>query len=141
MKEKIDMLLAAGFTRGEIITALLEQIETTAPSTDSPTAADPTAAAIVNKHCILRCAGAGVHAGVVTAVHSDTVLLAPGSLRLWRWYAVGGKGALHAVAVLGLDLNRVELRVEQAHAEVRLTGVLEAIATTKEAQATMVPKW
>lgn len=39
---------------------------------------------VVGEYCIVRCRGAGVHAGVIEAVSGDCVLL-QNARRIWRW--------------------------------------------------------
>lgn len=116
---KLEELLSLGFTRQEVLAAMLGKPVETAPAATQ-------AHHMVGKTCIARCVGAGVHVGTVTAIDGDTVEFAPGSLRLWRWFAVGGKGALHAVAAFGLDYSK-DCKVEAAPAAQRLTGVCELI--------------
>lgn len=129
---KLEEMLALGFTRQEVLAAMLGQPVTTTTAT--------SAHHMIGKGCIARCVGAGVHVGVVTAIDGDAVEFAPGSLRLWRWFAVGGVGALHGVAAFGLNHSR-ECRAEAAPGSQRLTGVCELIECTAEAVATFKPVW
>lgn len=129
---KLEEMLAMGFTRQEVLTDLLGQ-----PVQDAPKAGLHY---LIGKTCIARCVGAGVHAGTVTAIDGDTVEFAPGSLRLWTWFAVGGTGALHGVAARGLD-HKKDVRAEAAPGVQRLTSVCELIECSAEAVATFRPAW
>lgn len=82
-----------------------------------------------NKYVICRCYSAGVHAGELVCQDGDTVLLKD-ARRLWNWKAKAGV-ALSGVAVNGLASGcRIDSRVEL----IRLTGVIETILCSKEAQ-------
>ena len=129
---KLEEMLVLGFTRQEVLAAMLGRpVAVTTPTSEHH---------MIGKWCIARCVGAGVHVGVVTAIDGDTVEFAPGSLRLWRWFAVGGTGALHGVAAFGLN-HSCECRAEAAPGLQRLTGVCELIECADAAVATFKPVW
>lgn len=109
------MMAQAGFTKDEI-TALANML---APQ-------QTPYAGLVGKWCIVRCTGAGVHAGVVQAMTEKSVTLEPGSFRLWQWQVKGKTtGALHGVAKFGLDT--AQSKVEKAPGVVYLMDPCEVI--------------
>lgn len=95
-------LEALGFTRAEILAAALGHAAPSAPTTATPA----ELASVIGRPCVVRCRGEGVHAGVVRSVtpsaSGGTVVLEPGSVRLWLWYAGGGGKIFSAVAEHGL---------------------------------------
>ena len=83
----------------------------------------------VGKYCIVRCTGAGVHAGTLVSVAGDTVILS-NSRRLWQWQARTGV-ALSGVAQNGLAGGKIDT----VNPEIWLSGVCEIIpcsAKTRE---------
>lgn len=114
---KVTELEAMGFTRAEILAALLGREG--APAT---TATPAELAYVVGLPCVIRCRGEGVHVGVVRSVTptaaGGAVVLEPGSVRLWSWRAGGGGRTLSAVAQHGIiGPSRAETA---AHARVLL---------------------
>src|SRR5690606_14953399 len=89
----------------------------------------------IGRHVIARCSGAGVHAGVLTAVHGDggSVILT-NARRLWRWRAQDGV-ALSGVAVHGIVA--ADSIVDTMVPEIALMGVVELIPTTEAARETI----
>lgn len=83
---------------------------------------------MVGQHVILRCAQAGVHAGVLVSQDGDRAVLS-NARRLWSWKTKGGI-ALSGLAVHGLASGKVDTMV----AKIALTGVIETIPTTSSAQ-------
>ena len=100
MGSKVEQLQEMGFTRQEILAAMLGA-DVPAPGKSS----SPWQAA-VGQVCVVRGYGSGVHVGTVTDVSQSSdgrlcVLLAPGNVRLWHWKAVDGR-TLSAVASRGI---------------------------------------
>lgn len=86
----------------------------------------------IGRHVIARCSGAGVHAGVLTAVSGDgTSVILSNSRRLWKWHARDGI-ALSGVAVHGIVAG--DSILDTPVNEIYLTGVVELIPTTQAAQ-------
>lgn len=87
---------------------------------------------LIGRHVIARCSGAGVHAGVLTAVHGDggSVILT-NARRLWRWRAKDGV-ALSGVAKYGIVPG--DSIIDTMVDEIALVGVVELIPTTEEAR-------
>ena len=77
----------------------------------------------VGRYCIVRCTGAGVHAGEVVSVSGDTVILRD-SRRLWQWTAKAGV-ALSGVAQHGIKASAS--KIDSANPEIYLIGVCELI--------------
>ena len=82
----------------------------------------------VGKYCIVRCTGAGVHAGEVVSVDGDTAIL-HNSRRLWSWQARDGV-ALSGVAQNGL----ADGKIDTLNPEIWLSGVCEIIPCSAKAQ-------
>ena len=87
------------------------------------TAAPKTSNPMVGKYCIARCYSAGVHAGEVTSVEGENVILKD-SRRLWSWQAKDGL-ALSGVAQHGLKDKGC--KVDVVNPLMYLTGVCELI--------------
>ncbi len=95
--------------------------------------AAPTAPAqhpFVGRYCIVRCTGAGVHAGEVVSVSGDTVILRD-SRRLWQWTAKAGV-ALSGVAQHGIKASAS--KIDSANPEIYLIGVCELIPCSDAAK-------
>lgn len=75
----------------------------------------------VGRYCILRCAQAGVHAGVLVSQDGDRAVLRS-ARRLWSWKAQDGV-ALSGVAINGLAGGKIDTLVP----DIALTGVIETI--------------
>ncbi len=92
------------------------------------------ASAVVGKFCVVRASAAGVHAGIVTAVDGDNVILKD-SRRLWSYTCAkeGSIGALSGVAMYGLKSGKLD--VELPFIVVR--GWCELIPTTAAAEKTI----
>lgn len=92
------------------------------------TATDPW----IGKYVIVRCSGAGVHAGKLRSRDAGlgTVELEE-SRRLWRWRVKGNKGVtLSDVATVGLDTRDTKVG---ASVPIVLAGAHEIIECTGEA--------
>jgi len=89
------------------------------------------ASPVLGKYCISRCYSAGVHAGVVSAVDGENVVLTD-SRRLWSWESKNG------VALSGLAQNGLKIgKVDSENPVIYLTGVCELIPCTKYAEETI----
>jgi len=89
----------------------------------------------LGRHVIARCTGAGVHAGVLSAIskdHSSVILV--DARRLWKWHAKDGV-ALSGVAVHGII--KEDSIVDTPVHEIHLNGVVELIPTTEAARETI----
>lgn len=84
------------------------------------------------KYVVCRCYSAGVHAGTLVSQDGDCAIL-ENSRRLWYWKAKQGI-ALSGVAQHGISK---ESKVDVINPQIALTGVIETIPTTKEAQETI----
>jgi len=82
---------------------------------------------------ILRCFGAGVHAGVLVSQTGDQAILRD-SRRLWSWHAAGGI-ALSGCAVHGIVASKSKL--DSRLRDIALTGVIETIPCTDQARKTI----
>lgn len=91
--------------------------------------ATSTAHPFVGKYVIARCYSAGVHAGLVTHVDGEQVILAD-SRRLWSWKAKDGI-ALSGVAQTGIQSG---CKIDVVNPEIYLTGVCELIPCSAAAQ-------
>lgn len=78
---------------------------------------------MIGEYCIVRCQGAGVHAGVVIDLDGDRAVLKD-SRRLWYWKAPKGI-ALSGVAQHGVVGS--ESRIDELNPSIYLTGVVEVI--------------
>lgn len=85
----------------------------------------------VGRYVICRCYSAGVHAGELVSQIGDQAVLKD-SRRLWSWQVREGI-ALSGLAVHGLKSGKVDSQV----AEIALTGVIETIPCSKEAERTI----
>lgn len=94
------------------------------------TASAPAPHPFVGKYCIVRCTGAGVHAGEVVSVDGDRVILRD-SRRLWSWTAKAGV-ALSGVAQHGIKASAS--KVDATNPEIYLTGVCEIIPCSETAK-------
>ena len=83
----------------------------------------------VGRHVICRCYSAGVHAGILVSQTGDQAVLKD-SRRLWYWKAKSGI-ALSGVAMSGIKRDS---KVDTMLPEIALTGVIETIPTSAEAQ-------
>jgi hypothetical protein len=89
------------------------------------------ASPVLGKYCIARCYSAGVHAGIVSAVNGENVVLTD-SRRLWSWEAKNG------VALSGLAQNGLKTgKVDSENPVIYLTGVCELIPCTEKAEDTI----
>ena len=99
----VKQLQALGFTRAEILAAALG---TPVAPAQSQSGTPPELQHLIGRACVVRCRGEGVHAGVVRSVvpsaAGGVVVLEPGSVRLWRWFAGGNGRTLSAVAQYGV---------------------------------------
>lgn len=88
---------------------------------------------MLGRRCLVRTYSAGVHIGDVVYIKPDNSgeLRLKNALRLWRW--TGGCLSLSAVANSGIKGGRLNRT-----GEVYLTGVIEIIPTTPEAEETYV---
>ena len=82
----------------------------------------------VGRYVLLRCYGAGVHAGILVSQDGDQAVLRD-ARRLWSWTAAAGV-ALSGVAIHGLRAGKVDTLVP----EIALTGVIETIPCSEVAQ-------
>jgi hypothetical protein len=82
---------------------------------------------MVGKHCIARCYTAGVHAGIVSHVDGENVILVD-SRRLWSWKAADGI-ALSGVAQHGIASGKLDV----VNPLIYLTGVCELIPISTKA--------
>lgn len=84
---------------------------------------------------VVRCTGAGVHAGEFVSQRGDVVVLR-NAIRLWRWAPAklsGQLASLSEVAVHGLDRNHPESRIGQRVSEITLIGACEVITASPTA--------
>ncbi|MEZ4610577.1 MAG: hypothetical protein R2838_10090 [Caldilineaceae bacterium] len=83
----------------------------------------------VGQYCIVRCYGAGVHAGIVQSVDDKNVILSEAS-RIWQW-----KGAftLTNVAKNGVTGGRVAGPLES----IALTDAIEIIPATRKCRESL----
>lgn len=89
----------------------------------------------INRHVVARCSGAGVHAGVLVAVGNDgTSVILKNARRLWKWHARSGI-ALSGVAVHGIVAQ--DSILDSPIEEIYLTGVVELLPTTPEAESSI----
>lgn len=95
------------------------------------TQAAPAPHPMVGKYVILRCYGAGVHAGVLVSQCGDHAVLR-NSRRLWSWMANDGI-ALSGVAVHGIKSGKIDTLLP----EIALTGVIETIPCSTRAEASI----
>ena len=89
----------------------------------------------LGRYVIARCTGAGVHAGVLSAISKDysSVILVD-ARRLWKWHAKDGV-ALSGVAKFGIIAK--DSIVDTMVPEIHLNGVVELIPTSDEARKTI----
>ena len=114
---KVQELEALGFTRREILEAMLGAPASAVEHKGSGTPTDADLAPVIGKICIVRGYGSGVHCGVVvSAVTSSNgrlrVTLAPGNVRLWSWFAAGGNRTLSGVASYGVDASKTKAEAQ-----------------------------
>jgi len=93
-------------------------------------ASAPAPHPFIGKYCIVRCTGAGVHAGEVVSVDDERVILRD-SRRLWQWTAKGSV-ALSGVAQHGIKAGAS--KVDALNPEIYLTGVCELIPVSAAAK-------
>ena len=86
----------------------------------------------VGRYVMCRCYSAGVHTGTLVALDGDKAILA-NSRRLWFWRAKYGI-ALSGVAQNGLQSDS---KVDTPNPEIALTGVIEVIPCSAEAEASI----
>jgi len=81
----------------------------------------------IGKFVLCRCYSAGVHAGTLKEIEGDKVILG-NSRRLWSWKGSG-------IALSGVANGKlISGKVDTPNPEIYLTGVIEVIPCTKEAQ-------
>lgn len=137
MGSKVEQLQAIGFTRQEILAALLGADAPTASKASSPWQA------AVGQACVVRGYGSGIHVGTVTDVSQSSdgrlcVALAPGNVRLWYWKAVDGR-TLSAVASRGIAAGS---KTEACDTAKIIPDCCELIAVADEALPSLtVAKW
>lgn len=85
----------------------------------------------LNTYSIIRCSGAGVHAGVVVSIDRDVVVLKD-STRLWSWEAKDGV-ALSGVAQHGFKGGKKDT----VNPLIYLTGVCEIIPCSDKAEKSL----
>jgi len=85
----------------------------------------------VGKYVLCRCYSAGVHAGELLSQNGDIVVL-KNSRRLWSWTAKSGI-ALSGVAQHGIKSGKIDT----VNPLIRLTGVIETIICTVEAEVSI----
>jgi hypothetical protein len=95
-------------------------------ATPEPRRAANIGATLIGEYVIARCYSAGVHAGTVTAIDGENVILC-NSRRLWSWQAKDGI-ALSGVAQHGIKDKGCKIDV--VNPLLYLTGVCELIPTT-----------
>jgi|SRR5690606_18326170 len=89
----------------------------------------------IGRHVIARCSGAGVHAGVLVSIGDDgCCVILSNARRLWKWHARDGV-ALSGVAVHGIVAQ--DSILDSPIKEIYLTGVVELLPTTPEAEASI----
>ena len=86
----------------------------------------------VGRYVLCRCYSAGVHTGTLVSLDGDRAILS-NSRRLWYWVAAGGI-SLSGVAQHGLKRNS---KVDVLNPEIALTGVIEVIPCSAEAEASI----
>jgi len=114
---KIAELEAIGFTRREILEAILGAPSPAASTASTSTPTDADLAPVLGKVCIVRGYGSGVHCGVVVSAVTSSdgrlrVTLAPGNVRLWSWYAAGGNRTLSGVASCGVERAKTKAEAQ-----------------------------
>ena len=75
----------------------------------------------VGRYCIVRCYGAGVHAGELVSLDGNNAIL-KNSRRLWSWTAKAGV-ALSGVAQHGIKAGKVDV----VNPEIALSDVIEVM--------------
>lgn len=125
---KVNELEAMGFTRAEILAALLGREGAPATTaTPAQTATPEGLAYVVGVPCVIRCQREGVHVGVVRSVTptaaGGVVVLEPGSVRLWSWRAGGGGRTLSAVAEHGIIAPSRTETAAHAHVLLEACGI------------------
>jgi hypothetical protein len=83
----------------------------------------------LGKYVLCRCYSAGVHSGELVSQNGDVVVL-KNSRRLWTWKAKNGI-ALSGVAQTGL---KQDCKIDIVNPLIKLTGVIETILCSKEAE-------
>jgi hypothetical protein len=101
-----------------------------ARETSEPIRAANIGATLIGEYVIARCYAAGVHAGTVTAIDGENVILRD-SRRLWSWQAKDGV-ALSGVAQHGIKDKGC--KVDVVNPVLYLTGVCELIPATGSAK-------
>lgn len=90
---------------------------------------------MIGKYCIARCYAAGVHAGTVTHVDGENVILSD-SRRLWSWSAKDGI-ALSGVAQHGIKSG---CKIDTLNPQIYLTGVCELIPASDKSKESIHEK-
>lgn len=91
---------------------------------------EEAADALIGRYVIVRCSGAGVHAGTIKSRTPKEVTLV-GARRLWRWRVKDNAGvSLSDLAVNGLDKKDTKI---SAPVEVLLSDYHEIIICSQEA--------
>ncbi|MEY2655971.1 MAG: hypothetical protein RLZZ524_2999 [Pseudomonadota bacterium] len=93
----------------------------------------PRTSPLIGKYVICRCYSAGVHAGVLVEKDGEIAVLTE-ARRLWKWTAKNGV-ALNGVAFHGLKAS--ESKIDSTVSEIELSGVIEVISTTEQAEASI----
>ena len=83
----------------------------------------------IGQYCIVRCYGAGVHAGIVESVDGKNVILAEAS-RIWKWE---GAFTLTNVAKNGVTGGRIAGPLES----IALTDAIEIIPATRKCRGSL----
>lgn len=83
---------------------------------------------MVGRYVIVRCSGAGVHAGVLVSQDGNQAILKD-SRRLWFWKAKNGI-ALSGLSQFGLQSGKVDTVIP----EIALIGVIEIIPCSEVAK-------
>jgi hypothetical protein len=86
----------------------------------------------VGRFCIMRCQGAGVHAGYLVSQNGDQAVLS-NSRRLWSWKTRDGI-ALSGLAIHGLEEGKIDTLLP----DLALTGVVETIPCTDFSRDTIL---
>ena len=114
----------------ELTIADLKQLVDVAKVFDDKQNVEATPHPMLNRRVLIRTYSAGVHIGTLVHIDGTEARLLDG-FRLWKW--TGGGLSLSAVATNGIRGGRLNRTPE-----VYLTGVIEIIPTTPEAEQSYV---